>query len=307
MPAPLFLSSGDLIADRRYDFAKDLQLRGDLMAAADVMAQAVEQAPGFASAWFALGEMEEELNQHGRAIAAYRAALAADPEDRHGATVRLMRLGATELTAMPPAYVRSLFDQYAPRFDKALRDDLNYRGPELLLKAVFAVCRARQRPVRFARMIDLGCGTGLAGKTFQPFVDEMIGIDLSPGMIARAEQTGLYARLDVTDMEAGLCAEPAASADFVVAADAFVYLGDLTPVLAEISRVLRPGGLLAFTVETHTAENVILGNALRYAHGESYIRSALVAASLAVVSLQHASTREDRGAAVPGLVVVAAR
>ena len=44
MPARLFLSSGDLIADRRYDFARDLQLRGDLSAAADLLQQAIELA-----------------------------------------------------------------------------------------------------------------------------------------------------------------------------------------------------------------------------------------------------------------------
>src|SRR5438876_52374 len=56
MPARLFLSSGDLVADRRYDFARDLQLRGDLPAAADLLRQAIELAPKFASAWFTLGK-----------------------------------------------------------------------------------------------------------------------------------------------------------------------------------------------------------------------------------------------------------
>jgi len=51
MPARLFLSSGDLIADRRYEFARDLQLKGDLAAAADLLDQAVELAPAFMSAW----------------------------------------------------------------------------------------------------------------------------------------------------------------------------------------------------------------------------------------------------------------
>ena len=80
MPAPLFLSSGDLIADRRYDFARDLQLRGDIAGAADLMAQAVERAPNFASAWFALGELKQQLNLHGEAIQAYRKAQEADGE-----------------------------------------------------------------------------------------------------------------------------------------------------------------------------------------------------------------------------------
>src|SRR6202158_1266745 len=61
MPARLFLSSGDLVADRRFDFARDLQLKGDIAAAADLLLQATELAPGFASAWFTLGEVRERL------------------------------------------------------------------------------------------------------------------------------------------------------------------------------------------------------------------------------------------------------
>jgi hypothetical protein len=43
MPVRLFLSSGDLMADRRFDFARDLRLKGDL-AAADLLLQAAELA-----------------------------------------------------------------------------------------------------------------------------------------------------------------------------------------------------------------------------------------------------------------------
>ena len=60
---------------------------------------------------------------------------------------------------------------------------------------------------------------------------------------------------------------PEASADLIVAADAMVYVADLAPVLREVKRVLAPGGLLAFTVETHEGSGVILGEGLRYAHG----------------------------------------
>jgi predicted TPR repeat methyltransferase len=106
MPARLFLSSGDLIADRRFDFARDLQLKGDLVAAADLLLQATELAPGFASAWFTLGGIREQLGERDLAIAAFRQALITDPDDRHGASLRLMLLGADRLSAMPPAYVR---------------------------------------------------------------------------------------------------------------------------------------------------------------------------------------------------------
>lgn len=305
MPARLFLSSGDLIADRRFDFARDLQLRGDLVAAADLMEQAVELAPNFASGWFALGELRQELNQHDAAIVAYRRAIAADTDDRHGAKLRLMRLGAEPLSEMSPAYVRSLFDQYAPKFDMALRGDLNYRGPEILLKAVLAACHAAQRPGHFKHGLDLGCGTGLAGRTFVSIVDAIDGFDLSPGMIERADAAQVYARLEIADMVQAVSNEPAASADLILAADAMVYLGDLAVLFGEAARVLMPQGLLAFTVEAHAGEGFGLGAGLRYTHSEAYVRRTIEAAGLRIRDLSAVATRTDGGIPVPGYVVVA--
>src|SRR3974390_1969236 len=171
MPARLFFSSGDLIADRRFEFARDLQLKGDRPAAADLLEQAIELAPDFATAWFTLGDIRQQLREHEKAIAAFRKAREADPRDRHGAAVRLMRLGAEELSAMPRGYVQALFDQYAPRFEAALLGDLDYRAPQLLFKAVLSACHAVKKPAFFKRAIDLGCGTGLGAAAFAKEVD----------------------------------------------------------------------------------------------------------------------------------------
>jgi predicted TPR repeat methyltransferase len=307
MPARLFLSSGDLIADRRYEFARDLQLKGDLVAAADLLEQAIELAPAFVSAWFTLGEIREQLGERDAAIAAFRKARDVDTSDPHGASLRLMRLGAEELASMPQAYVRTLFDQYAPRFDRALIDDLGYRGPSLLFKAVLAARRAVRRPAFFKRAIDLGCGTGLAATAFAKEVDHFIGIDLSPGMIEKAKATGLYAELEVGDMLDGLRARPDASADLVLAADAMVYVPDLVPILMEVHRVLTPDGLLAFTLERHTGDGVVIGQGLRYAHSPHYVRNALMLARLTLSQLEEQSFRSEGNFPVPGLVVVAAK
>ena len=156
--------------------------------------QATDLAPGFASAWFTLGEIRGRLGEPDAAIAAFRKARDADPEDRHGAGLRLMLSGTEKLSGMPPAYVRALFDQYARKFEAALVGDLGYRGPALLFKAVLAARAAARRPAFFKRAIDLGCGTGLAAHAFAAQVDQFIGIDLSPRMVERARATGLYAR-----------------------------------------------------------------------------------------------------------------
>jgi predicted TPR repeat methyltransferase len=307
MPIRLFMSSGDLVADRRFDFARDLQLKGDLAAAADLLLQATDLAPGFASAWFTLGDIRVQLGEREQAIAAFREARTADPDDRHGASLRLMLLGAEKLSGMPPAYVSALFDQYAPKFEKALVDDLGYRGPELLFKAVLAARAAVRKPAFFKRAIDLGCGTGLAARAFAREVDAFIGIDLSPRMIERARATGLYAELEVAEMVQGLGGKPDASADLVLAADAMVYLSDLEPLLRQAARVLVPGGLLAFTVETHGGEGVILGEGLRYAHGAAYVRNSIATAGLTLSRLDDLSARNEDNAPAPGLVAVAAK
>ena len=307
MPARLFLSSGDLIADRRFEFARDLQLGGDLPAAAELLEQAIELAPNFTTAWFTLGEIRQELGENDKAVAAFRKAREADPQDRHGASVRLMRLGAEELSLMPRSYVQTLFDQYAPRFEDALLGDLDYRAPQLLFKAVIAVRVAQRKPAFFKRAIDLGCGTGLGAAAFAKEVDHFIGIDLSPGMIEEARATGLYEQLEVEDMVAGVARQAEASADLVLAADAFCYVPELSPVLTEVTRVLAPGGLVAFTVETHDGEGVVIGDGLRYAHAAEYLRKAVAAAGLKLAHLEQASPRTENNEPVRGLVVVASK
>jgi predicted TPR repeat methyltransferase len=303
----LFLSSGDLVADRRFDFARDLQLKGDLAAAADLLLQATELAPGFASAWFTLGEIREQLGERDAAIAAFRKAREVDPGDRHGASLRLMRLGAEPVSGMPTAYVQVLFDQYAPRFEAALVGDLGYRGPALLFKAVLWVRSVARKPAFFKRAIDLGCGTGLAAAAFAKNVDRFIGIDLSPRMIEKARATGLYAELEVADMLRGLRSKLEASAELILAADAMVYVADLMPVLAEANRVLAPGGMLAFTTETHDGDGVILGEGLRYAHSADHVRASVEAAGLDVSQLEDRSARNEDNVPAPGLVVVATK
>jgi predicted TPR repeat methyltransferase len=298
-------SSGDLIADRRYQFGRDLAARGDLSAAADLFAQAAEAAPGFAPAWFALGEARVKLGDGSGAATAFRQALAIDPDDRCGAALHLARMGAADAAhAMSPAYVRALFDQYAPRFDEALKG-LAYGGPARLREAV-----ATARPdITFDHMLDLGCGTGLAGVAFRPRVRRLTGIDLSPAMVAQARAKEIYDRLETGDLLEFLVAETRSGNiyDLVIAADVFVYVFDLTPVAAAVAHVLSPDGLFGFAVETHAGDGVELGEKLRYRHGADHVRGAFAAPGLEMLELSPVSTRTEAGESVPGLLALAVR
>jgi predicted TPR repeat methyltransferase len=235
-------------------------------------------------------------------VAAFRAASDADRDDYHGARLHLARLGAGEGTpAMTATYVRRLFDQHAPDFDEALLQRLDYRGPGVLLEALRMVAGPS---LRFGSALDLGCGTGLAGVAIRPFCGRLVGMDLSAGMLEQARARSIYQRLETAELSAFLEAE-SERYDLVLAADVFVYCGDLAPIVTKAAEVMAPGGLLAFTVETHDGSGVLLQPTLRYAHGAAHLRTATEAAGLELCHLKPASTRREKGEWVPGMVAVA--
>lgn len=303
--------SGDLLADRRYAYAASLLEEGDAAAAADLAAQAIEIAPAFAAAWFLLGRACEALHDaQGRdqAVAAFETARELDPQDRLGAGIRLAALGIGDpLDAMSRGYVTALFDEYAMRFDRHLTRSLAYRGPALLADAVRRAASTRLRDPAFGEVLDLGCGTGLSGEAVRPVARTLLGIDLSPAMVRKAQAKRIYDELHVGDLVAWLAGRPDASADLAISCDVAVYMGDLAPLTREVARVLAPGGLFALTVQSHAGEAVRLGEDGRYAHSETYLRGLATEAGLAVVLCEAASTRQDRGEDVPGLLAVMGR
>ena len=214
MPSRLFLSSGDLMADRRFDFARDLQLKGDLAAAADLLLQATELAPGFASAWFTLGEIREQLGEREAAIAAFRKALERrsrrPPRRRPAADAARRR---TDLSGMPPTYVRTLFDQYAPKFESGVGRTISaIAGRRCCSRRCSPPAPRSENPPASGAPSISAAAPGWPPRAFAAQVDHFTGIDLSPRMIERARATGLYAELEVADMLEGLRGRPDASA-----------------------------------------------------------------------------------------------
>lgn len=295
------MSSGNLTADRRFDYARMLQADGDHAGAAELIAQALELAPDWAEAHFALGEARALAGDADGAKAAYRAYLTQDPADSMGAAARLALLHQEIPTALPAAYVRRLFDEYAPRFDKALVEGLHYRAPALLRAAVDKLGRAH-----FGRAFDLGCGTGLCGAAFRNVADWLGGVDLSPGMIKQTAATGLYDHLECGDMIAALNALPE-KVDLVLAADVLVYVGDLAPVFQAVATKLAPASGFAFTLQRSDGQNIVFGAEQRFSHSRDYVRRAARDADLAVALLEDVVSRQEKGIDVPGLLVVLRR
>jgi len=126
-------------------------------------------------------------------------------------------------------------------------------------------------------------------------------------MVAAARRKGVYAEVGGGDMVDFITREPEGSFDLIVAGDALVYVADLAPVCRAVAQTLAPDGLFAFTVETHAASDVVLGDKLRFAHGAAHVRSALEDVGLVPVTFEEVATRTENGLPVPGLLVIAGR
>ena len=295
------LVSGDLIAGRRFAYARAAAAEGDFSAAAELFEQTLERAPRWAGAWFALGDAREKLGDLDGAAHAFRMSLELDPADAQGATARLALIGRGEAPgALPEAYVARLFDDYAPRFEAHLLTNLGYRGPALIIDALDEIAAGR----RFPSAVDLGSGAGLMGEALRSRVDHLTGVDLSAAMITQARERGIYDRLALGEAAAMLRRQPSGAFGLIVAADMLVYVGDLKPLFEATSATLTVGGLFAFSVETHDDDGFRLEATMRFAHGRAYVERTAGEAGLRPLVIRSASARREAGADAPGLICV---
>ncbi|MQP65209.1 methyltransferase domain-containing protein [Niveispirillum sp. SYP-B3756] len=301
----IFLAPHDLESLR--DIAFILTAAGEPLPAVEALATALAQAhpadPALPFAMVAQARGWLALAEPAKASANLRRALELDPDDLAGAQSLLDQLAAADVPAdLPATFVRALFDTYADRFDRELVGRLHYDAPGALRALLDEQGVGGGRDI-----LDAGCGTGLAGLAVRDMARHLAGFDLSPRMVEKARARDIYNELWVGELVESLSQRPR-SADLLLAADVLVYLGDLRPVMAAAAKVLRPGGLFAFTCEwVDQPDGFLLHEGRRFAHSEFHVREALAQAGFTIRTLRHHSTRTDRGQPVPGLICLAGR
>jgi predicted TPR repeat methyltransferase len=274
------------------------QRQGRLSQALVSLDHALAQAADHAGAWTQRGSLLKEMGRVAEAAAAFQRAieLGADAELNR---FFLASLGAdTSPATAPRAYVQALFDDYAEGFDEHLVDVLGYQAHRQLITPLAGL---QAQP--FESALDLGCGTGLCGPLLRPIARQLEGLDLSQAMLDRAAMRGVYDRLTKADLVEHLRQTPARH-DLVVAADVFIYVGELDAVFAGVARVLRPGGVFCFSVEHADDDRPVALNAqLRYAHSLPYLQGLAQRHGLRLLRSVAEPIRRDRTQAIPGLYV----
>jgi predicted TPR repeat methyltransferase len=280
--------------NNRATVLRNLGREEEAIASAD---RAIALNPRYREAHLNRAHALDTRKRYDEAIISYRnaASCGADPEE---VSYYLAALGAAPLpSGSPKSYVAGLFDGYAEEFDRSLLG-LGYDVPRQLATAVSAL-----RPHGMSDVADVGCGTGLSGTALRGISRHLVGADLSPKMLAKAQQRGIYDRLVHAELIEFLGASPGAW-DLIVAADVLVYVGDLGPLFTAARAALRPSGLLAYSVEGHDGGGYVIRPTRRFAHSLRYLRDLADAHGFVERSLIPVTVRSEASRGIPGFLVV---
>ena len=136
--------------------------------------------------------------------------------------------------------LRERYSRLAPAYDEVVAEAgyTSYaRMGELVL---------RHLEVPGASVLDLGCGTGLSSRRFLERGCSVTGIDIAPGMVARARRLS-YDRLVCQDLEQPLDV-PESSFDAAVCFGVTEFIRDTQVFFGRVARALKPGGVFGVTL-----------------------------------------------------------
>ena len=140
----------------------------------------------------------------------------------------------------------ALHDAYAADYDAQV---IAYDC--FIAEALFGLCYEFVRPGEI--LLDVGIGSGLSAAPFARAGLRVSGMDFAPAMLDLCRAKGIAEELRRHDLQDTPWPYDAASFDHVICVGVCHFIGGLEAVLAEVGRVLRPGGLFAFTTKWPTA------------------------------------------------------
>jgi len=191
---------------------------------------------------------QDEVPCKEMAANSFKLAIELDPNNEEARHMLASVTADATFTRASNTYVTKLFEDYAGNFEHSLVQELGYDGFQRLRKA-FDKALEGEGISSFKIVVDAGCGTGLVGEQFRNVSDYLVGVDLSPSILEEAQRTrpGLYDEVIVGDVTEVFRAK--APLSMIIAADSYIYFGDLVPLFESMEQSVAESGILAFTLE----------------------------------------------------------
>lgn len=246
-----------------------LKGKGKLEEAIQHYLKSISLQPKVSELYNNLSRIYQQQSNLPKAIACLQKVVELQP-DNESARHMLAALQNTTSDRAPASYVRATFDGYADGFDQHLVSKLEYQTPSIMADILRNTLVTESQALN---ILDLGCGTGLFGAQVKDIKKQLVGIDLSPRMVAKARERGIYDHLIVGDLLEFLTETEVGQFDLIAAADVFNYVGNLQIVFEHAARILAPGGRFVFSIEAaqEKARDFMLDTTGRYQHSKNYI------------------------------------
>lgn len=294
--------SGELSAAELSTLTKRLKEAGKIQPAYLCGKRTVELKPDDWDSWYNLGDIAQCVGKREEARDAYQRYYDANPDD--GEIEHL--LIALRDDAPPPRAsdhaIQHIYKNFAASYESRMLDDLKYAGPQRMQDALQGVIGDRAG----LQILDLGCGSGLAGLSIKPRAAHLVGVDLAPEMIELARARNIYDRLEVAEITAWLD-QGETPFDLIMSCDCLIYFGDLSEITRAAARRLKPGGVFAMSMERGDRAPFHLADTGRYTHHPDHVREVAAKAGLTVARMDEAFLRLEYGVDVIGLFAVLAK
>jgi predicted TPR repeat methyltransferase len=287
-----------LSAEELQNLAKRLRARGKIQTAYLCQCRATELIPNDPEAWSELGELAHILGRRDQTRAAYEKYLDLVPDDEETKHLLIALRNQPPPPRAPDECIQQLYQRFSSFYEFNVCEELYYEAPQRLHDLIKTVVGERQD----LAVLDLGCGSGLAGLRLKSLAARMTGVDLSPEMIALARARNIYDELEVSEITRWLRGHQE-HFHLITACDCLIYFGDLRQVVIPASARLERNGIFAFTVERGEQYPFQLTDTGRYTHHAQHVREVAAEAALRVEHINEGYLRMEYGAEVTGLFV----
>ena len=289
-------SHRDFTPGELFTFVKRLKENGKVQAAYLCGKRAVELTPDNWDAWYELGDLAQSVGKRDEARVAFQKYFDAHPEDAEIEHLLVALKDETPPDRAPDRTIQQIYKDFAWNYETRMVKDLNYKGPERLQELIKSVVGETTG----LAVLDVGCGSGLSGVSLKPFAAKLVGLDLSPEMLALAKARNIYDRLEVAEITEWM-EKSQERFDIIAALDCLIYFGDLKRITAAAARCLKPAGVFAMSMERGERFPFQLTDTGRYAHHPDHVREAAAAAGLTVGRLTESFLRMEYGSEVIGI------
>lgn len=255
------------LAEAQYHLGVIHLKRGNYQDAETHFEGAVDRDPEHFGAWYNLGLLKKQQGFLKLADECFAKAQAIQPDSEYIRFIRAAVNHAVTPEHPPEGFVQDLFDRYARYYDAQMFEGINYQVPNHLYR------HFKEHVVTTPHslvVVDLGCGTGLAGELFRAEAKRLIGIDLSSYMIEQARQKNIYDDLQQSDIQLALQNFAPSSIDVFIAADVLGYVGVLDDLFKKIHTALKTEGYWVFSVESGE-QDYALSDHIRFTYSAEYI------------------------------------